>query len=405
MKTKINLALIGITALGLSACLTNTNVSNDDEKSSETQSSISSEETKTSEDTQISSQEIINLSNTDNKSSDLEETKSSEVIFSSMTLQSSSSETQSMSSNYVEPSTRVVSYIPLYRNQNDMFSKIDFSATTHVNISFVNPDDKTGDFLGFTYSGQWTAFKKHHQSLIDKNIKVLASIGGGGADHKENYLHLMRPENKTAFISKLMDFARDENLDGIDVDLEGDLVNTSLYNPFVLELADSVKAQGLLYTAAVASWNGSKISKESLDAYDFINLMAYDATGPWSPTKVINHSSMDFALENLAYWSGRGVSKDKIVLGVPFYGYKFTTNGVSAFTWDQYLTQFPGSIEDDQAGTENTAEGIWFCNGRKTMKDKVLLGNTYGGIMIWELGQDTYDQTSLMQVVVDNIKK
>jgi chitinase len=392
MKTKINLALIGITALTLNACLTNTDDSNDgQEHSSSVESSVSSVQIAVSQNLKPSSSELQQqLSSHNNISSGLE--------------LSSSSEEQIKSSNTVQPATRVVGYIPLYRNQDDMYSKIDFSATTHVNVSFVNPDDKTGDFLGFTYSGQWSAFKKHHQSLINKKIKVLASIGGGGAEHKENYLHLMKDENKTAFISKLMDFARDEKLDGIDVDLEGDLVNTPLYNPFVLELADSVKTQGLLYTAAVASWNGDKISKESLDAYDFINLMAYDETGPWSPTKVINHSSIEFAQQNLAYWSKRGVTKDKIVLGVPFYGYKFNNSGVSAFTWDQYLTQFPGSIEDDQVGKEDTDLGIWFCNGRKTIKEKVLLGNNYGGVMIWELGQDTYDQTSLMQVVVNNIK-
>ncbi|MDB9744306.1 glycosyl hydrolase family 18 protein [Fibrobacterales bacterium] len=385
MKTKINLALIGITALGLSACLTSN-------ESSDSTATISS---------------VVETSSSSNQTLLSEDNSSSEAIkTSSGTDLSSSSDTQMSSITSNTPSTRVVGYIPLYRDQDDMFSKIDFSATTHVNISFVNPDDKDGGFLGFTYGGQWTAFKKHHSSLIDKNIKVLASIGGGGTGHKENYLHLMKDENKTAFISKLMDFAREEKLDGIDVDLEGDLVNTALYNPFVLELADSVKAQGLLYTAAVASWNGDKISKASLDSYDFINLMAYDETGPWSPTKIINHSTIEFAQKDLAYWSvKRGVAKEKIVLGVPFYGYKFTSSGVSAFTWDQYLTKFPANIEDDQVGTENTTEGIWFLNGRKTMKEKVLLGNTYGGIMIWELGQDTYDDTSLMQVVIDNIKQ
>jgi chitinase len=408
MKKRIHLALIGLSALGLNACLTESSTSVDPQGassmvqiSSSSNDLLSSDPANLSEENTQSSHEVSLAF-----SSDQDIAHSSDIdLISSEQLSLSSNQVQSSSSHDVEPATRVVSYIPLYRNQDDMYSNIDLSVTTHVNVSFVNPDDDSGDFLGFSYSGQWTAFKRHHQTLIDKNIKVIASIGGGAAP-KSDYLTLMQPSNKTSFISKLMDFTRENKLDGIDVDLEGDLVNSSLYNPFVLELADSVKAEGLIYSAAVAMWNGNKISDASLESFDFINLMAYDATGPWSPTQVKNHSSMDFAQENLDYWAGkRGVAKDKVVLGVPFYGYKFTTSGVSAFTWDQYLTSFPGSIEEDQVGTQNTAEGIWFCNGRKTMKDKVLLANNYGGIMIWELGQDTYDDTSLMKVIVDHIQK
>ena len=134
----------------------------------------------------------------------------------------------------------------------------------------------------------------------------------------------MLAENRTAFIDSLMQFTLRHNLDGIDVDLEGSLVTNANYNPFVLELADSLKAHNLIITAAVAQYTGRGISDEAVSVFDFLNLMAYDQRGTWTPNDIGPHSHMNFVKQNISYWENdRGVSKDKIVVGVPFYGYKW----------------------------------------------------------------------------------
>lgn len=406
MNFSKKLTLLAFSTLTLSACLT--------DKESETvlsSTALSSQE--------ASSQSVDSLSNL---SSSIEVGLSEDISVSSEALISSSSFTYtdtiipySVVSSTQPPLKRVVGYVPLYRDQDDLFAKMNLNVVTHANLSFVNPTDSTGSFADYTQGEQWTNFQVHQQKLVDKNIKVIASIGGAAAN-KYIYTHLLKDENRSAFVKNLLDFALDNNLDGIDVDLEGDLVNDSAqYSPFVLELSDSLKAHNLLITAAVANWNGGYWSDETLAAFDFINSMSYDETGTWTPRSAKQHSPMWAAERDLKYWTEtRGLPKEKVVLGVPFYGYKFMLTiyevggeevgdrSAAAFTWKDYLAEHPERIDADFAGEKNTFDGIWFCNGRNTMRDKTLLARDFGGVMIWELSQDTDDETSLMKVIEDH---
>ncbi len=52
--------------------------------------------------------------------------------------------------------------------------------------------------------------------------------------------------------------------------------------------------------------------------------MSYDHTGPWRPEKPGPHAPYEEAQAALAYFGvDRKIPKDKLVLGVPFYGYGF----------------------------------------------------------------------------------
>ena len=130
--------------------------------------------------------------------------------------------------------------------------------------------------------------------------------------------------------------------------------------------------------------------------------MAYDATGTWAPDRPGQHSSMEMAKGNVAYWTGRGLPKNKIVLGVPFYGYgfgkAFRNNG---YAFSEITTQFPGSESLDQVG-----ETIWY-NGIPTIraKAKYVLEEGLGGVMIWSLDQDAKNEKSLLRALFDALSK
>jgi GH18 family chitinase len=92
-------------------------------------------------------------------------------------------------------------------------SAVPFDQLTHVNLSFLNPDAQ-GAF-NQDLSGLAPFVEAAHRS----NVKVLASIGGGGA---HPYYHdLLKDESRPAFIDRLVAIALKANLDGIDVDIEG----------------------------------------------------------------------------------------------------------------------------------------------------------------------------------------
>ena len=124
---------------------------------------------------------------------------------------------------------------------------------------------------------------------------------------------------------------------------------------------------------------GSSIAAEVFDAIDFLNLMAYDGGTP--------HSPYSYAVSCLEYWRSRGLSIDKTVLGVPFYGRS------PYMSYRDIVALDPTAPEKDQVGDVH-------YNGIPTMKAKTSLAMTEAtGIMMWELSQDTTDETSLLGAI------
>jgi GH18 family chitinase len=241
---------------------------------------------------------------------------------------------------------------------------------THINIAFINPDT-LGNFK------QDLAISAFIDRAHKKRVKVLASIGGGG-DH--SYYHALLHDDKRAlFIRNLISFAKQYNLDGIDVDLEGNDVDPN-YEAFVTELAATLRTSGKLMTAAIATWYKDKISDKALQQFDFVSIMSYDATGPWRPERPGPHSPYQIAVDDLQYWSEtRLIPKQKLVLGVPFYGYGF--------------------------GATPEVESMHY-NGTQTIRKKTELAmEKAGGIMIWQLLGDAPGENSLLKVIYDRAFK
>ena len=154
-------------------------------------------------------------------------------------------------------------------------------------------------------------------------------------------------------------------------------------------------------TAALSQSNGgSSVTTPTLALYDYVNIMAYDATGPWDPNSPGQHSSYNFAVSCINYWIGRGLPKSKAILGVPFYGWGFGT----AFSNDEYsyatiVATYPGAENSDVVG--NTI----YYNGIPTIKAKTSLAiQQAGGIMIWQLASDATGAKSLLLAIDQVIK-
>ena len=284
---------------------------------------------------------------------------------------------------------KVVGYLPTYRFGNS--NSIEYCKLTHLNLCFANPD-ANGNFKMNSFSAIINRAK-----MLNPNILVSISLGGGvlpeGA--KENWLKFIdTPTNRPILISKIIDFVESNQLDGVDFDLEWDAV-TAGYSEFAIQLNDSLKKYNKLFTAALpAKYRYSQISKKALESFDFINIMAYDETGPWTPDKPGQHSSFDYAKEAVSYWKNQGMAANKLVLGVPFYGYNFDDlKNITGFSYAEMVKKNILNAELDQVGEA-------FYNGRPTIEKKVeYAANNVNGIMIWELGQDSFDEYSLLSTI------
>ncbi len=268
-------------------------------------------------------------------------------------------------------------------------SAFDFSRITDLNIAFINPD-KNGNISNISSLNQVIS------SAHSKNVKVFASIGGGLAPAYFSDL-LSAPEHSD-FIRKLVQLTTDYNLDGIDVDLEGPRIDSN-YESFVTELSIMLKQHRKLLTAAVATAYMSSYTDKALAQFDFINIMSYDKTGPWRPADPGQHAPYDMAVSDLDYWTNtRGIAKEKLGLGLPFYGYGFGQDAPSEMSFNKIINNYPDAANADSVIV--AGGGVIYYNGDATIKAKTKLAlQKAGGIMIWQLLQDADGPNSLLNSV------
>ncbi|UWY27476.1 glycosyl hydrolase family 18 protein [Flavobacterium sp. TR2] len=293
--------------------------------------------------------------------------------------------------NLVSSQKKVIAYIPNWIDLNAFSSTVQYSKLTHINIAFENPD--ANGYLSFNSGSNAIINAAHAQ-----NVKVFVSLGGGsvseGGPIRDNYFNLITPANRTAFIQKIYDYVVAHNFDGVDVDLEGPAINGD-YGGFVIALANKLHANGKLISAALSEgYGGANVPSSTFAAYDWINIMAYDATGPWAPNNPGQHSPYSMAVNQFNYWTGRGLPASKAIIGLPFYGYGFGASANQGISYANIVAQYPGAENLDQVG--NTI----YYNGIPTIKQKTTFAiQNAGGVMIWELSQDATGTKSLLNAI------
>ncbi|HMQ46859.1 MAG TPA: glycosyl hydrolase family 18 protein [Saprospiraceae bacterium] len=287
---------------------------------------------------------------------------------------------------------RVVGYLPYYRF--GLVDQIALDKLTHLCLAFANPDANGNLSVGGADIAPVVTAAQNQQ------VKVLLSLAGGAlTTNWAAYWALhTQPQNRAAFIHKIITYMQAYNMDGLDVDLEWSHVDQN-YSGFVLQLRDSLDAYGKLMTAALPGTHRySNMSDEAMHAYDFINMMAYDLTGPWAPNNPGPHSPYTFALSAINYWKAQGVSGEKLTLGVPFYGWDFTDPN------DVHSVTFGGMVAQNTAYADLDQVGDIYYNGISTIMAKTELAlEEVSGVMIWELGQDAFNEYSLLTTIHETV--
>jgi len=285
---------------------------------------------------------------------------------------------------------RVLGYLPSSRNWAEGLAAVDFTKITDLNLAFINPDS----------SGQFPENEDYHKIIRqahDHQVRVFLSIGGGSP--QPHLATLMKPDYRGKLISGLVDLAGKYSFDGVDVDIENDLINAD-YAPLVSELAIALKAKNILMTAALASWNANLIHDSTLVRYDFINIMSYDKTGPWNLSKPGQHSPFSMVQNDFNYFNQtRNIAAEKLLIGLPFYGYGFGIGVPQSMSYKNIITAYPGAETRDSI---KVAEGgTLYYNGLATIKQKANFArdNKAGGLMIWQLLGDSKDKNSLLNAI------
>lgn len=296
-------------------------------------------------------------------------------------------------------SFKVIGYltIPSVGNGVEYMDNFDFSRITYLNLSFLNPN-ADGDLVGLNDFDLEYAVKKVNQ----QDVKVFISLAGGSIDEstKKYWNKYLQPNNRSGFVRKITEFVVDNKLDGVDVDIENNVLDVigDLYEPFVVELREALHSYGKGITSAMYPISVHKaITDGSIKAFDFINVMVYNLRGLWNLDNPGPHSPYSFVNDAYIFWNARkGVPQDKLVLGMPFYGWDFTRK--RSWRYNEIV-----SIDPNNAYSDNV-EQIYY-NGIPTIIKKIgFAKRSFSGVMFWQLRHDTSDELSLLTAVDQTIK-
>lgn len=214
--------------------------------------------------------------------------------------------------------------------------------------------------------------------------RIHVSVGGWG--RSEGFAPMVTdPDRLAAFVDHLAEYARQNDLDGVDLDWEFPQEGAELDG--YLALIEALKARGLIVSVALVPTAEAHLAAYA--AADRIHLMSYDR-GP-------QHATYEQAVLDLATAAASGLPRSRLILGIPVYG-RETEYPYIYHPYNEIVAQFRPLPEDDLAG------GIFF-NGVRTTQDKACYAfdNSFGGVMLWELGQDSPGDPSLMQAVYQAI--
>jgi GH18 family chitinase len=310
---------------------------------------------------------------------------------SSEATMSSSSTTQQI---FVESEQKIIGYFAAWRETLPTESML---GLTHAIVTGLRLDTQKLDGSLDTTSNPRMMYHIREMNLAKpKNTKIMVMVGGWGGS--EGFSETAATEaSRKNFAQNLTSFCLNHQLAGADIDWEfpaNDEFETYLL--MIQELRTEFDKHGLLLTAALGQDHGHLFLEETWNLLDWVNIMAYDMN--WAaPGKRVggNHAPADLALTLLPKWENYDIPKNKLILGLPFYG-RETQSWGTADSYANIYQQHSPQDSDDEIGGFN-------YNGPQTIftKSKYVAENKYGGVMIWEIPHDlefTHEKSLLRQV-------
>jgi GH18 family chitinase len=306
-----------------------------------------------------------------------------------------------------------IGYLPVFRGLDAAAVRLDPAQYTHLNLAFVNPDARgrilAGDGFACAPDGKdrmltADSLRPVVAAAHKAGTKVLISLGGGTIPAcSGDWEALLRPDNRDKVVKALLGAVDRFGLDGIDIDLEGAILTridqAGNYTPFVAALGKALKARGKLLTCATASYDGGMIPVASIPHFDLVGVMSYDGIGPTWGEAGSEHSNVEQARKDLRLWLQRGVARERLVLGLPFYGYGFGSYKANWAYRDIQAAHGEAAGLTDVIGSRCSGCSYITFNGLPTLREKARLAREEaGGIMVWEVSQDTDDHLLIRSI-------
>ncbi len=287
---------------------------------------------------------------------------------------------------------------------------------SHINYAFGHVNDT---FNGVKIDNperlrEIVKLRKNHPDL-----KILLSIGGWTSGR---FSEMAADEtNRLGFAKDCQKIVKEFDLDGIDIDWEYPTSNeagisaspedTDNFTLLMRDIRKEIGPKKLLTLATIA--DGKYIDFRAIDKdIDFVNVMMYDVSKP-----PLQHNSLyrsDLAgritlVEALQAHLDAGVPKNKLVMGIPFYGRgdKKKVNDFVNFR-EMPMSQFEERWDDKSKVpylVDDTGTLVLTFENEKSIKEKAAYIKSQGilGAMYWEFYGDN-DDLLLSKTLYDGLK-
>lgn len=355
-------------------------------------------------------------------------------------LTEGSEKTKSVIENTEKTQQIIIGYYPAWKSYSGYTPEsVDIDKLTHINYAFANIGSDYRIEMGYPDKDPENFEKFQELKKIKPDLKVLISVGGWNWSGRFSDM-AATDENRNKFTDSCVEFISKYGLDGVDLDWEypvGGGLKTNSKRPedkqnFTLllkEMREKLDAQELkdnkdyLLTIAAGASN-YYIENTEADKFqnylDYVNLMTYDIHGPWdkytdfnSPLYNNNDESYQYKISiesSVKAWLKTGLPAEKLVVGVPFYGYSYTvsknTNGGLYQTHKNGKALSYDTIKKEYLSNPQYSKNFhykslvpWLYNGKTfisyddsqsiALKAEYIREQNLGGAMIWELSQDS----------------
>jgi chitinase len=292
--------------------------------------------------------------------------------------------------------------------------KVPYKKLTHVLWSFITPN------ADGTLHGDAADDPSALDSMVTlahaAGTKVIVSLGGGGQSDK--FAPVAKDSTlRNKFIVNLVDYVKAHNLDGLDMDWEWEYnpvpeADTIAYNKLLTELREALPKDKSLSAALPCSryygkWFTPEVLVKNLDWFGF---MTYDMTGDWDEKALFDsplyphegYTTWSWQ-ETFDYWSKRGVPAEKMVFGIPSFGFEFkgatgpgtdfTKGTAKQVAYKDIVTNtdweyFYDSVAVEPYGVSSTGYVTFEDPHSAAIKSRWVKDNGYAGIMVWEVSHD-----------------
>ncbi len=282
---------------------------------------------------------------------------------------------------------------------NEPVEKLATDKLTHVIYAFLIPN-ADGTLVPLEKPEQLRdVVTKAHQD----GAKVLIALGGWsykGEPLVGNFEKLAaQDETRNILVYNTCRLLEEYELDGLELNWEHPTPVTigdyeKLVSEFRFELDRINKEFNAVLYGAWSPDQGPEISQlmnlNLISNFDNISVMAYDLSEA-------EHSPLWFAQTSVEYWIKRGVPTEKIILGMPLYARP---------SWKQYrdLVALNSDYAYDDYAPTTPLESYY--NGINTLREKTLIAlRQAGGVMLFDINEDTNDQYSVLTMIDDIVKR